>query len=239
MIVDEEGKFLSQRREPRMATLTPRICGDHLQVDRPKGDSFHIPLEPPQPGERKEVRLHGAVRLAQESSRLANDWFSEALNQPCRLVESVPHEDPWRNTDPEAELANTYFPDLYPILITCTESLERLFPDGTISMDRFRPNLVLEGSQAFAEDEWESIKIGSAFLKLVKPCARCQVTTVDQETGVQSGPEPLKTLGLKRRWQGKAVFGWNALVSTPGTIESGDRVKIETRHDVNTLIGPK
>lgn len=239
MVVDEHGKFLSQRREPLMATLATYLNDDHIRVERSSGGSYTIPLNPPQPGERVEVRLHGATRRGFETSSCANTWFSEALNTPCRLVESVPHEDPWRNEDPEAKSANTYFPDLYPILITSEESLEDLFPNSTITMDRFRPNLVVKGSQPFAEDEWEDIEIGGAILKLVKPCARCQVTTVNQTTGIQSGSEPLKTLGIQRRWNGKAVFGWNALVAHTGKIQTGDSVKIQTSHSQSILIGPK
>ena len=239
MLVDEEGKFLSQRREPLMATLTTHLNKDHIRVERPNGNPYTISLDPPQPGKRVEVRLHGAIRRGYETSSCANTWFSEALNTPCRLVESVPQEDPWRNDEPEAESANTYFPDLYPVLITSEESLEHLFPSGGITMDRFRPNLVVKGSFPFAEDVWERIEIGDAELKLVKPCARCQITTVDQTTGLRSGTEPLKTLGIERRWDGKAVFGWNALVITSGRIHTGDSVNIRTTHANPILIGPK
>lgn len=222
-----------------MATLTTHMGDDHIRVDRPSGESFAVPLKSPSPGNRIEVRLHGATRRAFETSPSAHAWFSEAIKTPCRLVESVPYEDPWRNGDPEADAANTYFPDLYPILLTSEESLNNLFPNGDITMDRFRPNLVVQGSHAFAEDEWESIRIGDANLKLVKPCARCQVTTVDQTTGIHTGPEPLKTLGDRRRWQGKAVFGWNAIVKTTGRIQVGESLEIQTNHSKPALIGPK
>ena len=239
MLVDEEGKFLSQRRVPLMATLTTHLGDDHIRVERSKGSSCTIPLQQPLPGKRVDVRLHGSTRLACETSTSANTWFSETLNTTCRLVESVPHEDPWRNEEPEANSANTYFPDLYPILITNEKSLEDLFPHGNIPMDRFRPNLVVKDANAFAEDEWESIEIGNTQLKLVKPCARCQVTTVDQTTGVQSGTEPLKTLRERRRWHGKAVFGWNVLVQTSGRIQINDSINIRTTHAKSVFIGPK
>ena len=133
--------------------------------------------------------------------------------------------------------ANTRFPDLYPVLVTNTASLQASFPDGRFPMARFRPNLVIDTHEPFAEDHWLKLRIGEVELELVKPCARCKVTTIDQDTGEAGGPEPLQTLSRTRAWNKKAIFGWNALVRKPGLVRCGDPVKVLQKRTVAFHIG--
>ena len=133
--------------------------------------------------------------------------------------------------------AHTYFADGYPVLLANAASLADLNTriDGgshiAIPMNRFRPNLVVEGLPAWDEDHVDILTIGSVVLKLVKPCVRCEVTTTDQATGIRSSDEPLNTLARFRNNAdfGGVTFGWNAVVLTPGSVSTGDQVHLEYR----------
>ena len=187
-----------------------------------------------------QQRLHELAPLgvARDVGEEPAKWFSHALKRPCRLVEAVPEEDPWRNQDPEGEGATTYFPDLYPLLVTSMSTLKELFPAGDIEMARFRPNLVIAGAPPFAEDRWETLEIGGVQIALAKPCTRCSITTVDPLRGVRDGQEPLRTLASTRQWRGKGVFGWNAVVRTPGEVCLGDAVECVQPRVTFEPIGP-
>jgi len=224
MLVDEAGRFISQREVASMALIRCELIPGGVRVEADGLAALDIPLEMDAAPE-KNVQLHGQSRLARDRGEEAAQWFGEAIGRHCRLVEAIPHADPWTIHEPEGEGETTYFPDLYPLLVTSKETLDALFPDGRTGMERFRPNLVLAGASAFAEDGWESILIGDqARIKQVKPCARCVITTIDPAKGVRQGQEPLRTLAARRSWRGKAVFGWNALVETPSTVSIGDQV---------------
>jgi uncharacterized protein YcbX len=93
-------------------------------------------------------------------------------------------------------------------------------------MRRFRPNITMAGAQAWAEDRWKRIRIGCVELELVKPCVRCVATTVDPESGIRTGPEPLSLLAKGRTWMKKPVFGWNALVKVGGLVRTGDSIEV-------------
>jgi uncharacterized protein YcbX len=121
------------------------------------------------------------------------------------------------------------FADGYPFLLTSESSLDELNSRmGTaIPMDRFRPNFVVTGSNAFAEDAWKKIHIGEAEFHVVKPCARCVITTIDQKTGEKSGAEPLKTLAQFRKKRGKVLFGQNLIAENAGArVRVGDLVTV-------------
>jgi uncharacterized protein YcbX len=119
------------------------------------------------------------------------------------------------------------FADGYPIHLTTEESLEEMngwLPERT-DMSRYRPNLVVAGGAPWEEDEWRVMEIGAITLKLVKPCARCSVVTVDQGTG-RRGQEPLRRLRSFREWEGKVYFGQNAVLEGNGRFRVGDDVRI-------------
>jgi uncharacterized protein YcbX len=128
------------------------------------------------------------------------------------------------------------FADGYPILITNTASLKALNKHivaagaDSVPMKRFRPNIVIDGDEAWSEDNWKQITIGDVKLDLVKPCTRCVVTTLDPVTGVKQGKEPLRTLRARRLSKDPEIdgvlFGWNAVPRTLGRIGVGDKVSI-------------
>lgn len=126
------------------------------------------------------------------------------------------------------------FADAYPLLLTTLASLDALNsliargerPDeGPLPMNRFRPNVVVDGADAWAEDGWSRIAVGEATFRIAKPCGRCVVTTTDQDTAERGG-EPLRTLGRHRRLDGKLVFGQNLVPESLGTVRVGDPVRI-------------
>ncbi|MFE3826993.1 MOSC domain-containing protein [Streptomyces sp. NPDC059092] len=126
------------------------------------------------------------------------------------------------------------FADGFPLLVTTTASLDALnaliaqgdHPDeGPLPMDRFRPNLVVSGTEAWAEDGWRRLTVGEVAFRVAKPCGRCVITTTDQRTA-ERGREPLRTLGRHRRFDGKLVFGQNLIPGSTGTVRVGDPVTV-------------
>jgi uncharacterized protein YcbX len=141
-----------------------------------------------------------------------------------------------RPVDPEYALPGetVSFADGYPLLLTTTASLDALnslisqgdrAAEGPLPMNRFRPSVVVAGTEAWAEDHWSRISIGEVAFRITKPCARCVVTTTDQDTG-ERGREPLRTLARHRRADGMLLFGQNLVPLSPGTIRVGDPVRV-------------
>jgi hypothetical protein len=226
MLVDEGGRAVTQRELPALARLLAEpdgngglrlgFDGEGLTVRRPDPDAARIPVTI----WRDALRLPHAAEAAPSLSR----WFG----RPLRLVrqgsdDRRPVDRAWAGEEDVVSLA-----DGFPILVAATASLEVLrLPVG---MDRFRPNLVIEGSEPWAEDGWRRLKVGAVELDLPKPCARCVVTTVDQAAGIVAGPEPLDSLRARRlsadRRNPGVLFGWNAVPVGGGTVRVGDPVAV-------------
>jgi uncharacterized protein YcbX len=158
----------------------------------------------------------------------AAQWFSDWLGAPVRLVHFA---DGFLRRINEKHAVNaddhTAFADGYPILLASEESLADLNARlaTPVPMNRFRPNLVVRGCDAFAEDAWSRIRVGGVEMAVVKPCARCVVTTIDKETLAQS-KEPLKTLNAYRKREGGVLFGQNVIPLGPGRFEVGMSVEV-------------
>jgi uncharacterized protein YcbX len=154
-------------------------------------------------------------------------WISKFVGEAIRLVYMA--DDDFRNVNPKHGKADEIvsFADGFPILITNTKSLDDLNNrlQVPVPMTRFRPNLVIEGNLPWEEDRWEKIRIGKVIIRIVKPCARCVVTTIDPATG-EKGQEPLHTLSLFRKENNKVLFGMNAIAEQFGRIKNGDDVEI-------------
>lgn len=231
MLVDEEGVFLSQRVEPRLALLSVEIGEGRLTVRAPQLPDLDLALHP-QGVADVPVRIWGDRTLALGSGDEADAWFGAWLGRRVRIV-YVPDASLRQVDLGYARRGDRVgFADGFPFLLISQGSLDELNRrlDVPLPMHRFRPNLVVSGVAPFAEDEWVRIRIGEVVFHVVKPCARCSVTTVDQATGVP-GVEPLRTLATFRRVGGKVVFGQN-LVHDPGTdseesVEVGATVVVE------------
>ncbi len=226
MLVEPGGGFLSQRTHPRLALIRVAAEGREgtFRVEAPAMDAHELSAGGAL-GDWMEVRVHDDTLRVPRVASGAGAWFSEFLGTPCELV-FIPLEV-HRPVDPtRAPGRRVGFADAYPLLLATEDSLEDLNRRGPerSSMIRFRPNLVVRGGVPWEEDRWRALEVGGARVELVKPCARCSVTTVDPASGTR-GEEPLRTLAEFRRWEGKAHFGQNGVFAGGGGFRVGDRVR--------------
>lgn len=224
MLVDENNRFISQREVAAMAFLKVSLHEGGLLVQNTnKADCFYLVPFQPLTTEMMMVSVWSDNCLAQCVSAEADAWFSEQLDISCRLV-YMP-DNTLREVD-ELYAHNkeiTSFSDGYPLLIIGQASLDDLNSrlSSPLQMDRFRPNIVFTGGLPFQEDDMKQFSIGGIQFFGVKPCARCTITTIDQQTGVK-GKEPLKTLSTYRAKNNHIYFGQNLLYQGAGTIRIGD-----------------
>lgn len=263
----DSGKFLTQRQIPKLCqvcvSLPPEALlatgwgklqpGAALVVSASGMSQLQVPLTDPAapaaPAQLKNVTVWEWSGVAADEGDEAAAWFSKFLGQPVRLVRHLHSSglpQTVRPTDPEFAPGHAVkFADGYPLLVSCEENLQdlnsHLSSSGSspLPMNRFRPNVVLAGFEggAWADDAWGDVAVGSVQLSYVKPCSRCKVTTIDQETA-EEGKEPLVTLGQfrsgkvlgwaaqRKSWTHDVFFGWNAAVLQQGTISVGDTVTV-------------
>jgi len=227
MVVDEHGRFLTQREYPRMALIVPRIKATTLELRAPGMLRLEIELGLPHPqlAPTLEVQVWDDTLRAYDCDEVTATWFSNAIGVPCRLVRFHPDVERATSTKWTAGVAaSTMFADGYPVLIAGAASLddvnEKLLAAGrpALTMDRFRPNLVIGDIGAFEEDYADFLQFGATVLKPVKPCSRCPIPSIDQATGVP-GPEPLDVMQgyrAKPELDGAICFGMNAIVTEGG-----------------------
>ncbi|NVN06423.1 MOSC domain-containing protein [Asaia spathodeae] len=222
LVVSPEGKFMTQRQYPAMARIITALEGENLHLSG--GTAEPLMLVPPGPDSPLALVSVWKDRdiEARDAGDTAAEWVSTFLETPCRLVYIAAPE----RARP-AEFGSVSFADGFPLLVTNTASLtdlnERL--DQPVPMERFRPNIVVESETPWAEDTWRILKIGSVELELVKPCSRCIVTTIDQETGtIPVARKPLRTMTGFRHQPGGVMFGQNAIIRRGGAIRLGDRI---------------
>lgn len=229
MLVDADNRFLTQRELPQMSQLQVTLKESSLSVQhKHTRDAIEIPFEPS--GAPCTVTVWDDTCEAQYVSTHADEWFSNILSIPCRLVHMP--ETSQRKVDPNYAQKEeiTSFSDGFPLLLIGQSSLDDLnsrLPQP-ITMERFRPNLVFTGGYPFQEDEMKEFNIAGVTFYGVKPCARCVITTIDLATG-KKGKEPLKTLSTYRQSNNKLLFGQNLLFrKAPNTanISLGDIITL-------------
>ena len=230
MVVDAAGRFLTQRELPRMAVLdaAPRPGG--LDLSGPGLGQLAVD-EPGPDAPAGDVTVWRDSVAARDAGPEAAAWLSGALGRPCRLVHMA---DPAaaRPVDPgHAEPGDRVsFADGFPMLVTNAASLADLNARlaAPVPMDRFRTNIAVVGADAWAEDGWRRLRIGPVAFAGTKDCARCAVTTVDQDTGERSPEtEPLRTLArFRRKAGGRIIFGQNLIPRGTGRIAVGDPVHV-------------
>lgn len=226
MVVNGEGRFLTQRRLPRMALIQPVLAEGGLELQAPGAEPTRVPLEAGS-GERQRVEIWEDEATAERVSPEADAWLSRVLGVPVHLVrldESRSH----RAADPAgAPGAGVGFADRYPLLLLSRGSMDGLNRrlKQPVGVDRFRPNVVVEGVAPHGEDRWRRIRVGGVAFSVLKPCRRCSVPGVDQATGVP-GKEPLRALAGYRRMEGTIWFGQNVVHHAPGRIRVGDPVEV-------------
>ena len=226
MVVDLAGEFLTQRQVAELALVEPRIEPDGLVLTLPSGAVCKV-VYPTESAQQREVRVWRDRVMARDAGDESAAFLSEHLKREVRLVWMS--DDALRpvETRPGTEGQIVSFADGYPFLVLASATLDGLNDklEDPVSMDRFRPNLVIGGADSDAEDTWYRYRIGTIVFTNVKPCGRCVVTTIDQHTLARSS-EPLKTLATYRRAGGEVIFGQNAVHEGRGVVGVGDAVEV-------------
>lgn len=227
MIVDEEGRFVTQRTRPVLQTVSVRVDGRGLELscaDRALNVSEPV-------AEAQPVRVWKDDVLASDAGDEAAQWLSEIVGEPVRLVRQRGE----RPIDPEFSAGVVSFADGFPLLIANEASIQEIGKRAGHRPDvrRFRPNIVVNGATPFDEDEWVVVEIGGVTFDLVKPCSRCQMVNVDPDTALP-GMEPLRSLATYRRQELGVIVGQNAVHRTPGRVCVGQTVRILERTSERT-----
>lgn len=227
MLVDRSGRFVSQREAPLLATITPELTGARLTLRAARAQPLDLEVDPR--GATLDVTIWGSQFQAIDQGERAAAWFAAVLGGARRLVWFGPGSsrliDPTYSPRADAETA---FTDGYQVLIALDASLADLNARlaEPVPMARFRPNIVVQGGTAWSEDRWREVTVGELTFDAVKPCARCVVTTIDQQSGARDPrQEPLRTLAAFRTFPGLgAIFGQNLVARSTGSMAVGDRV---------------
>jgi uncharacterized protein YcbX len=247
MLTDKLGMFFTQREFPKMATIAVEVSDDWVCFTAPYANELRIPVTPGS-GRRQNVTIWQSTCEGEIYDDGTNQWFSDVLGTDCQLV-NMPDETR-RHVSERFDTGGDIvsFADGYPLLLIGESSLADLNSklDSPLPMNRFRPNLVMTDTDAFAEDGWKKIKIGEAIFRVTKPSERCVITTVDQMRGELTGKEPLKTLASFRMAKtvfpksyaslglndASVLFGENLIPETPGTtVRVGDTVEVLEERD--------
>ncbi|HEY0944493.1 MAG TPA: MOSC N-terminal beta barrel domain-containing protein [Opitutaceae bacterium] len=234
MIVDLAGKFLTQRSHPRMALINTALTGSTLTLTAAGQDELVVARGSDSAAPLRMVEVWGSTGLqAEDCGERAAAWVSDAIGSPARLVRAGTAFQRFVKPAKARPGDVVSFADAFPFLIVSEASLAdlngRLSARGEnpVPMNRFRPNLVINDCPAFAEDTWPRLRIGAVTFRAGGHCARCVVTTTDQESA-ERGKEPLRTLASYRRdpaSPGDVIFGQNLIHETKtGTLRVGDAV---------------
>jgi uncharacterized protein YcbX len=237
VVVDDHGEFLSQRELPRMALIGASLTGTALRLSAPGMVPLEVRFE--SGGDAVRVRVWDDVLDGITQGELADRWFTDFLGHPARLVRFAPHARRISQRRYTGATAAPYmFADAFALLVISEGSLAdlnaRLQTKGQapVDIDRFRPNIVIDGVERFEEDYARDLRVGDVLLELVKPCVRCTVPSVDPATGEQ-GTEPGDTLAAYRNKPaaGGVAFGVNAIVARGAGAELrvGDPVELTLR----------
>ncbi|MEV2246664.1 MOSC N-terminal beta barrel domain-containing protein [Streptomyces sp. NPDC049970] len=233
-LIDRDDRVVTQRQQPRMAQLSADpLPGGGVALSAQGSAPLEVAV--PGPGPTVVATLFRNKIEVVEADPAAHDWFTARLGAEVRLVhlDEPSHRRP---LDPEFGRPGetVSFADGFPLLLTANASLDALNAlvaqgdrpeEGPLPMDRFRPNLVVDGTEPWAEDGWGRISVGEVAFRVAKPCARCVVTTTDQRTA-ERGREPLRTLARHRRTGKDLLFGQNLVPEGTGVIRVGDPVRV-------------
>ncbi|NOT41047.1 MAG: MOSC domain-containing protein [Alphaproteobacteria bacterium] len=237
LVVDANGRFITQRSHPRLATITAAPTRTGLRLSAPGAGEFLV--ERPSAPQRADVIVWQHQINAALADVQAGAWLSNYFGEALRLAYMDAVAERLQRNAWVADAVPVSFADAYPVLIVTTASLAAVNGEieraggAQVSMRRFRPNIVIDCGDAWAEDFWRVVRIGGVEFELVKPCDRCVVTTKDQETGASMGKEPLASLARLRRSADARIngvlFGWNAVPRALGRVAVGDAVEVLER----------
>jgi uncharacterized protein YcbX len=230
LIVDERATLITQREWPALGRIRPRYYSQGLVLEAHDATALDVPFPA---GATMDVKHFRQWIAATPAGDAADRWVSQLIDRPARLVYL---DDPTRRpvdpefADPDDRVS---FADGYPLLVTNEASLHAVNDwlveagDEPVAMTRFRPNIVVGGAPAWAEDEWvgRRIVVGDVTFRVPKPCDRCVFTTIDPETG-EKGRQPLRVLGQHRKFPGGLMFGVNLIPDGRGKIALGDEITV-------------
>lgn len=228
MLVDKEGKFITQREVHAMALLQTAITPDGLYIYHKQSPDKNITIPfLSTRGTIKKVEVWGDFCDAWAYGDIINNWFSKVLDTECELVYMPDETNRLVDTNYANNKETTSFSDGYPFLIIGQSSLDELNKKLAVplNMDRFRPNIVFTPGEPHTEDNWKHFTINEVEFFGVKTCSRCVVTTIDQQTTI-TGKEPLRTLAAYRSVDNKIKFGMNLLHKGTGSIKVGDTITL-------------
>ena len=225
MVVDENGEMVTQRKLAKMCLIQPELISSGLILTAPLMEKCHIEI--PIADCIVKVKVWNDICQAYDAGDVVAEWLSYFLSTKCRLVYFP--EDEIRQVDLgfAIEGDKTAFSDGFPLLLLSQASLDDLNSrlTSSVSIKRFRPNIVVNGCEPFAEDTWNKIKIGNIVFRIVKPCSRCVIPSINPETAIKED-EPLKTLVAYRKREKKIFFGQNVIANDMGIIEQGFSVEV-------------
>lgn len=231
MLVDENNIFMTQRVYPNMALFRLAIDHDRMSITKKNALNNHpsisVNIDIPPMGEVIQSKVFDDAVTVIEVDEKISLWFTEQLGIRCKLV-SFPEKNA-RPVDPRFKVNDEHvsLADAYPFLIIGQSSLDDLNArmKESLPMNRFRPNFVFTGGDPFEEDAWRNFSIGKNRFIGVKPCARCAVPTINQDTG-EKGKEPSATLATYRNRDNKTYFGQNLLALDHEEVSVGDKITL-------------
>lgn len=233
LVTDPAGRMFTQRTHPGLARIVTALDAHDLILACAGHGELRVPRQDPTAATALTSVWKDDHLVAEECGPAAAAWLTAVLATPARLLRLGPA---FRRPVKRAPEHEVNFADAYPLLVISEASLtqlnDRLVAQGAepVPMDRFRPNVVVAGTDPHAEDEWQRFRVGEVTLRGMTPCARCTVPTIDQHSGERQGPEPLRTLAAYRRnpdQPQEVLFGRNVLnESKSGVIRRGDRIEL-------------
>jgi len=225
MVVDEKGVMLTQRKIAKMCLIQPELNSRGLTLKTSAREELDVEI--PLANKKVSVKVWDDHCQAYDAGDEAANWLSQLLSTNCRLVYFP--DDEFRQVD--LNYANigdkTAFSDGFPLLLISQASLDDLNQrlDTPIPMSRFRPNIVVTGCEPFAEDTWKEVRLADMTFRIVKPCSRCVIPSINIETAERE-KEPLKTLVSYRKRDKKIFFGQNVIANMTGKIDVGMAVDV-------------
>jgi MOSC domain-containing protein len=230
VLVGEDGVHITQREAPQLAAIRTTLERQGLRVVTPGGREIILPYGGNN-GRLTNVRVHRDGCHGLDQGDAAAEFFGDYLERPCRLLHVSEKHPRLRHPDGVSQPFAVGFSDGYPLLVISQASLDDLNTRlaEPVTMDRFRPNIVVEGSEAYAEDGWNRIILDGMVLEGAKRCVRCVITTTDQGGGHRHPEqEPLRTLARYRTdtTLGGAVFGRNYVHRTSGSLTRNARLHV-------------
>ncbi|XP_019961195.2 mitochondrial amidoxime-reducing component 1 isoform X1 [Paralichthys olivaceus] len=238
LVVTDDGHMVTGRQEPRLVLVSLTCEGGQVCLNGPNMEELRFPVNQPD-NNIMDCRVFGSDIQGRDCGEEASRWLTRYLEEEktFRLVHFEPQMKARRSVEMEflfPQHEQVAYSDVGPVMLLSEASVKDLSSrlDKDVTVDRFRPNIVISDCEAFEEDSWEEVQIGNVRLQRVMSCGRCIFTTVDPETGIINRKEPLETLKSYRRckpsekdiYKSAPLFGQLHTVKKTGILQVGDVV---------------